>query len=144
MDATVTPRIRLLLTPTLAVALAMGASGGAGAGAAQGLPDPTRPPASLLRGAGGAPDAAPGVPALPQLQSILIAPHQGGRHVAVIDGQTVRLGDKFQGAVLTRVTETQVELRQGSKRQILTLYPSTPRPAAAVPIPAVAPATPSR
>lgn len=89
---------------------------------AQALEDPTRPPASLMQaGPGGAVAAAP---AEPQLQSVLIARHDGGRHVAVIDGQTVRLGESYKGAVLTRMSETEVVLQRGSERQVLKLFPA--------------------
>ncbi|MEO7495925.1 MAG: hypothetical protein ABIT83_05295 [Massilia sp.] len=88
------------------------------------LPDPTRPPASLLRGAG----AGPAVADVPLLQSILIAPQQGGRRVAVIDGQTLRVGDKYKGAVLTSMTDSQVVLQSGAKRQVLKLFPAAPTP----------------
>ena len=84
---------------------------------AQVLNDPTRPPANLM-----APQAGPVVSAAPQLQSVLIARHPGGRHVAVIDGQTLRLGDKYHGAVLERVSEGEVVLRKGTQRQVLKLY----------------------
>ena len=92
---------------------------------AQSLPDPTRPPASLL-----APRTNSGLPvqlatqAGPQLQSVLIARHPGGRHVAVIDGQTISLGGKFKGAVLSRMTEGEVVLVTGTTRQVLRLYPA--------------------
>jgi MSHA biogenesis protein MshK len=92
--------------------------------AAQALPDPTRPPASILAPASAASaDAAP-ASAGPQLQSVLIARHPGGRHVAVIDGQTVQLGDKYKGALLTRMTATEVVLVNGKSRQVLKLYPT--------------------
>ena len=88
------------------------------------LLDPTRPPATLgLRA--GADAAGDGVP---RLQSVLIAPRQGGRHVAVIDGETVRLGDSFKGARLTRMTQTEVELVRGRERQVLRLHPAAPLP----------------
>lgn len=83
--------------------------------AAQALADPTRPPAALDTGR---PDAAPG---LPRLQSVLIAPRAGGRHVAVIDGETVRLGDSFRGARVARMSQTEVELVRGRERQVLRL-----------------------
>lgn len=96
----------------------------AGAAAAQALQDPTRPPASLMagvKGAAGAPVALEG----PHLQSILIARAPGGRHVAVIDGETVRLGDSFKGARVERMTQTEVVLSKGSKKQVLKLFPAT-------------------
>ena len=86
------------------------------------LPDPTRPPATLGVRAG----ADGGGDGLPRLQSVLIAPRQGGRHVAVIDGETVRLGDSFKGARVARMTQTEVELVRGRERQVLRLHPAAP------------------
>jgi MSHA biogenesis protein MshK len=84
----------------------------------QALQDPTRPPALVL-----APGAAPGVAAGgPQLQSILIGREKGGRHLAVIDGETVRLGEQFHGARVARIGENEVELVRGAERQVLRLY----------------------
>ena len=99
----------------LAAALALGA----GAAMAQALVDPTRPPAVLTPAAPGA--AAAASPAGPVLQSVLIGREAGGRQVAVIDGETVRLGGKFRGAVLVRMTDTEVELKRGRERQGLKL-----------------------
>jgi MSHA biogenesis protein MshK len=105
------------------------ALGSAGAVRAQALEDPTRPPAMLTRtGAGVAAPAAAG----PQLQSVLIARQPGGRQVAVIDGQTVRLGQSYKGAQLVRMSETEVELVRGRERTVLKLSPG----AAWQPIPA--------
>src|SRR4051812_29159934 len=86
-------------------------------GIAQGLQDPTRPPAQVAARAGGA-LAAPGGP---QLQSVLIASGAGGRQVAVIDGETVRLGDSFHGARVVRISQSEVELARGRERQVLKL-----------------------
>ena len=95
----------------------------AGPAAGQALADPTRPPPSMLRPAAGAAAAsvAP-APAAPVLQSVLIGRGTGGRHVAVIDGETVALGGMFRGAVLVRMTETEVELQRGRQRQVLKLF----------------------
>lgn len=95
----------------------------ASAAVAQVLKDPTRPPASLLGAAKGAPGTA--APQGPHLQSILIARTPGGRHVAVIDGETVRLGDSFRGARVERMTQTEVVLSKGGKKQVLKLFPAT-------------------
>lgn len=95
----------------------------ASAAVAQVLQDPTRPPASLLGAAKGAPGTA--APQGPHLQSILIARTPGGRHVAVIDGETVRLGDSFRGARVERMTQTEVVLSKGGKKQVLKLFPAT-------------------
>jgi MSHA biogenesis protein MshK len=96
---------------------------------AQPLRDPTRPPAELLAARPGA-AAASAPSSAPQLQSVLIAPHAGGRHVAVIDGETVRLGDSFRGARVARMTQTQVELVRGRQRQVLRLSAAEATPAA--------------
>ena len=91
---------------------------------ASGLPDPTRPPAAIYQPSGTATVES----SAPRLQSVLVAPG-GGRRVAVINGQTLRVGDKFQGAVLTSVTDTEAVLVQGRQRQVLKLSPSEPSPA---------------
>ena len=87
--------------------------------AAQALRDPTRPPAAMQQGGGAR--AAAAAPAGPQLQSVLIAREPGGRHVAVIDGETVRLGETFRGARVTRMTPNEVELVRGRERRVLKL-----------------------
>lgn len=84
--------------------------------AAQTLNDPTRPPATL-----DASRATAGDDGLPRLQSVLISPRRGGRHVAVIDGETVRLGESFRGARVARMTQNEVELVRGAERQVLRL-----------------------
>lgn len=90
---------------------------------AQALQDPTRPPASMMAPVNGAPGSA--APEGPQLQSILIARTPGGRHVAVIDGETVRPGDSFKGLKVERMTQTEVVLSKGGKKQVLKLFPAT-------------------
>ena len=92
----------------------------AGAAFAQTLVDPTQPPPESRQFAPGASDASP-VSTGPQLQSVLIGTR--GREVAVIDGQTVRLGEKFNGAVLVKVSKNQVVLQNGRDKQVLTLFP---------------------
>jgi MSHA biogenesis protein MshK len=84
---------------------------------AQQLSDPTRPPARF--DSSRPPGAAYGD--TPQLQSVLLVPGQGGRRVAVIDGQTVRPGDHYQGARVVRISQGEVELVRGRERQVLKL-----------------------
>jgi MSHA biogenesis protein MshK len=103
----------IVLAPLLALSLAVGAHA-----QGQALQDPTRPPAAAARGGAGAP-AADG----PRLQSILVARAAGGRHLAVIDGETVRLGEQFHGARVARIGDNEVELVRGGERQVLRLYP---------------------
>jgi MSHA biogenesis protein MshK len=100
---------------TLVLALMAIASAGA---AAQALQDPTRPPAAASAGYAVAAQPASG----PQLQSVLVGRAPGGRHLAVIDGETVRLGEQFQGARVARIGESEVELVRGKERQVLRLY----------------------
>ncbi len=118
------PVSRRRAAPLFALAFAA-AYGAAGLARAEGLPDPTRPPASLMAGATAGSAAVVASSAAPQLQSVLIAAHEGGRRVAVIDGQTLRVGDKFKGARLASMTDTEVVLVQGKQRQILKLFPAT-------------------
>ena len=108
------------LTVLPLAALALAASFVSARAAAQTLVDPTRPPSTLMARTGTGLDAAN---AGPRLQSVLISPRQGGRHVAVIDGETVRLGDTYKGARVARMTQGQVELVRGRERQVLRLEP---------------------
>ena len=91
---------------------------------AQALQDPTRPPASLAAPQPGAAGTVTGarLERAPRLQSVLIARQPGGRHIAVIDGETLRLGDSYKGARVTRIAQNEVELRRGNARQVLTLH----------------------
>ncbi|MDO8065461.1 MSHA biogenesis protein MshK [Janthinobacterium sp. SUN206] len=104
-----------LLAPFLILSLA---SPGA---QAQALDDPTRPPAALWAPA----DAAPVVAARPQLQSVLVSTQPGGRRLAVIDGQTVKVGGKVGDAVVVEIRDTAVLLRRGKSLETFKLYPSS-------------------
>jgi len=88
--------------------------------AAQALQDPMRPPASMGTMAASAASAGANL-AGPQLQTILIGRAPGGRHLAVIDGETVRPGDSFHGARVARIADNEVELVRGRERQVLRL-----------------------
>lgn len=80
------------------------------------LRDPTRPPEQLVPGGDG------GVASGPVLQSVLLS---SSRKIAVISGQTVKLGEKFGDATLVRITESEVTLRSGGGEfQTLRLFPS--------------------
>ena len=111
MDRTLTPLLASLLALSLAPSVAQ----------AQALDDPTRPPAALWAPAA----AAPVGPARPQLQSVLISNKPGGRRVAVIDGQVVRVGSKVGDAVVTEIRDTAVLLRRGKTLETFKLYPES-------------------
>jgi MSHA biogenesis protein MshK len=91
----------------------------AAAPSSQGLPDPTRPPAAAAPAQAGA-DAASA--AVPQLQSVLVGQTAGERRIAVIDGESVRVGESFRGARVVRIADNEVELLRGRERQVLRLY----------------------
>lgn len=85
------------------------------------LADPTRPPPEAL-----SPQALasmPVRPAGPQLQSVLVGKGYEGREVAVIDGEIIRRGEKFRGAVLEHVGPEEVVLRRGAHKEVLQLFP---------------------
>lgn len=109
------------LTPALAALFALGLAGPGAQAQAQALDDPTRPPAALWAPA----SAVPVGPARPQLQSVLISNKPGGRRVAVIDGQVVRVGSKVGDAVVTDIRDTAVLLRRGKTLETFTLYPDS-------------------
>lgn len=86
---------------------------------AENLPDPTQP-----SGSQGYQDAGDGGNVgLPKLQSVLISPTAKGRRLAIINGQTLRIGEKLGGAVLIRISETEVALRNGQNVQVVKLFP---------------------
>ena len=88
---------------------------------AQALVDPTRPPdAAPVLGSVASADAA-----RPRLQSVLISNRPGGRRLAVIDGRSVRAGDRVGGAVVVSIGEASVALRRGKTLETLRLYPQT-------------------
>lgn len=93
---------------------------------AQTLADPTQPPPESRLLPASVSDAP--VYAGPQLQSVLIGSH--GRQVAVIDGQTIRKGEKFHGATLVQVNKNSVVLQNGRNKQVLTLFPDEGKKAA--------------
>jgi MSHA biogenesis protein MshK len=99
------------------------AAGLLGAGvAAQTVVDPTRPPVNAyVSEEKAAQQAVMPVSVGPQLQSVLVSTKPGGRRVAVIDGKTIRLGERFDGAVLVKVTEKEAVLQRGASKQVLKL-----------------------
>jgi MSHA biogenesis protein MshK len=100
----------------------LAALGACPAAHAQGaLIDPTRPPTVMPADAVG--DAAQPTG---RLQSILIS---GTRKLAVIDGVTVPLGGKIDGATLVAIDETGVKLKRGEAIETLKLYPNIERQA---------------
>jgi MSHA biogenesis protein MshK len=102
----------------LSRALALALQSVAAGARAEVLQDPTRPPRAAMAGVTSAAASVAG----PRLQSILVAREAGGRHLAVIDGETVRLGEQFHGARVARIGDNEVELVRGKERQVLRLY----------------------
>ena len=92
------------------------------AAGAQALVDPTRPPDAPLAGNGsGSGSGAIAARAAPRLQSVLVA--SSGRRVAVIDGRTVRVGDRVGEASVAEIADTSVTLRRGKTIETIRLYP---------------------
>lgn len=83
---------------------------------AQTVQDPTRPPALLLH-----PGTGAAVSSAPQVQSILVGRGAGGRRVAVIDGNLVRVGDQVGGARVVAISAGEVQLQRASRRDTLKL-----------------------
>lgn len=76
------------------------------------LPDPTAPPAAPA--AEGA--TSPGM-------SLTAIKRRGTQRFAVIDGQEVAAGGRYQDARVVRITESEVVLRRGADVTVLKLYP---------------------
>lgn len=92
--------------------------------AGQNLSDPTMPPAALRSAQEGNP-----LPAIsgPVLQSVLVSP---GRKVAIISGQTVNLGEKYDDARVINITESEVTLSGSNGVKTLKLFPGVEKGAA--------------
>jgi MSHA biogenesis protein MshK len=84
---------------------------------AQSLPDPTRPPSSADGQGAGKSETGPAVPIL---QSILVS---DSRHIAIINGQMLKIGDKVGDNRIIKITESEVVLRSGKDLQVLKLFP---------------------
>jgi MSHA biogenesis protein MshK len=91
-------------------------------GALELLADPTRPAIDAATMKGGAASEATAVPVAAKevLQSIVISPQY---RAAVINGETVVLGEKFRGATLLDVRESSVLLSDAQGKRVLELYP---------------------
>lgn len=87
--------------------------------AADGAPfaDPFRPPRQVEPPAVGEDTRAAGAP---RLESVLIAPD---RRIAVISGQQYREGERFGGARILRISESEVVIRHPDRDEKLTLFP---------------------
>ena len=105
------------------LAIALAALAGLPAAAhAQGLPDPTRPPAALQ-----APTEASAAPATLQLQSVLLG--TGRTPAAVISGRLVLQGGRVGDAKLVRVSERSAVLKGPRGETTLALMPPAIQPA---------------
>lgn len=80
----------------------------------QTLPDPTRPPASVIL-QGDHPETVN----VPVLQSVLISPT---RKLAIISGKQVMVGELFGTARVIRISDNEVVLQDGKDKQTLKLF----------------------
>lgn len=91
---------------------------------AEDLPDPTRPPASILWGGSAGSTGIKGEMETEAratgLQSTIIS---RTRRAAIIDGQTVELGEMHGGARLIQVNEGSVVMQKAQTLQVLRLFP---------------------
>lgn len=79
------------------------------------LVDPTRPPSF----AGGAAETEKSGQAR-VVQSVLIAP---GRTIAVVNGETLRVGSSVGSAKVVKIDQTGVTLSNSGKLEVLRLFP---------------------
>lgn len=89
---------------------------------AEDLPDPTRPPASIFTPVGGT-GVTHEMPAENHARGLHTIIISETRRAAIIDGQTVELGEEHGGARLIEVNEGGVILERGQSRHVLTLFP---------------------
>jgi MSHA biogenesis protein MshK len=86
---------------------------------AETLPDPTRP-AIDLSSSGTSGVVVPVEDVSHGLQSVIISPQY---RAAIINGETVRLGDKSGDSRLVEVRESSVVLENGQGRRVLEMFP---------------------
>jgi MSHA biogenesis protein MshK len=87
---------------------------------AQAALDPTQPPAEVFTAS-----ASASAPAAPVLQSIV----RGGRQsLAVINGQTLKVGDELDGAKLRAIYAHSVVLERQGQQQVLRLVEPIMKP----------------
>lgn len=98
---------------------------------AQPLLDPTRPSALFTKPQASTPNL-PDSATTPVLQSVLISPE---RRIAVINGQTLKLGDKYNRATLEKIDAHEVFLREGNQVHILKLFPGLEKKSQTAPAP---------
>ena len=89
---------------------------------AEDLPDPTRLPASIFAPVGGV-GVTHEMPAENHARGLHTIIISETRRAAIIDGQTVELGEEHSGARLIEVNEGGVVLERGQSRQVLPLFP---------------------
>ena len=104
--------LKVLLT-----ALLLSVSQNAAAGT---LPDPTRPAINLYSSGKGGGAVARRNAVKRGLQSVIISPQY---RAAIINGKTVRLGDKYGNSRLVEVRENSVVLQNAQGRRVLELFP---------------------
>lgn len=93
--------MRMILAAGLALPLTVGA-----------LQDPTAPPAMVAPGEAAGTD----IP----LTAIMQVGH---RRIAIIGGQEIAVGGRYQDARVVRISESEVVLRRGQETVVLKLYP---------------------
>ena len=93
-----------------------------GAAQAESLPDPTRPPSGVETAVTA---VAPSGPVLQLIRTL------DGKRMALISGQTVVIGSKLNGAIVTRIDEDRVVLRGAEGVLTLKLFPDLDKSPAA-------------
>lgn len=80
------------------------------------VPDPTRPPVGQDSADGAAAPVDSGI------QTVILRP--GGKSAAVINGQYLRVGDKFGDKRVLKISESEVILKGESGREVLKVMPA--------------------
>jgi len=83
--------------------------------------DPTRPPGGSAAGSAAAKGEKEAEPAEAlKLESLLVGT---GRRVAIISGQSVRIGERIHGYTVQNILRREVVLADGGKTRVLRLTP---------------------
>lgn len=84
------------------------------------VPDPTRPPAAMIEPAKGGDAAVVAIEG--GVRTVVL--RQGGKSIAVINGQYVKQGDKVGDKRVLKISESEVVLMGESGREVIKTIPA--------------------
>ena len=85
------------------------------------VPDPTRPPTAAGLATGATPEGGIVAGNENAVQAVFVRP--GGKSTAIVNGQTIRIGDPWGDKRVIRISEKEIVLRGDGGRESIPIYP---------------------